>query len=72
MVSDKLRSIPGVHPSSDETTITIAKTASVNHTLGQVLSILEENGIELRDIKSGIKSLEDLFLRLTKKGLRDS
>lgn len=72
MVSDKLRKIPGVHPSSDETTITIAKTASVYHTLGQVLSILEENGIELRDIKYGIKSLEDLFLRLTKKGLRDS
>jgi ABC-2 type transport system ATP-binding protein len=71
-ISDKLRTIPGVHPNSDEATITIAKTASVYHSLGGVLSILEENGTELRDIKYGIKSLEDLFLRLTKKGLRDS
>lgn len=68
----KLRSIPGIHLIPGERALTINHGSEIYQILGRVLSIFEEHGIELRDITCGVKSLEDLFLRLTRKGLRDS
>jgi ABC-2 type transport system ATP-binding protein len=70
--SEKIGAIRGVILGTDLRTITISHSPQLNQILGRVLAILEENRIEIKDIKYGIKSLEDLFLRLTKKGLRDS
>jgi len=68
-VRDKIRKIKGIY--IDHHFVKIKKDAEFYTNMIRVLSLLKENKIRIKDIKSDSKNLEELFFHLTSRHLRD-
>ncbi|MGI6218062.1 MAG: ATP-binding cassette domain-containing protein [Coriobacteriales bacterium] len=70
-VIDKLRALPTVHSASyDGRTVDVACTVG-GHNLSDVLGILQSEGVDFGKVYSNPPTLNDVFLEITGKELRD-
>jgi ABC-2 type transport system ATP-binding protein len=68
---ERLAAFPGVTRVADEDDVTILYTRDVPATIAAVLAAAEELGVEPRDLLVRRPTLEDVFLDLTGRALRD-
>jgi ABC-2 type transport system ATP-binding protein len=69
---DTLRSIPGVQSVRREPNALVLTTTAVQSTVGVLLGVLKERDIALEDLRTHRPTLEDVFVTLTGKHLRDA
>ena len=69
---DLLRAIPGVQTMRREPGALMLTTTAVQTTVGALLGLLKDRGIALEDLRTHRPTLEDVFVTLTGKHLRDA
>ncbi len=67
----RLRALPGALSAEVEGNRSLIATAHINHTIIEVVRFLEANAAELLDLQIRKPSLEDVFIELTGRRLRD-
>jgi ABC-2 type transport system ATP-binding protein len=71
LAAERLRALPGALSATVEGTRAEIATAHINHTIIEVVRFLEREGAELLDLQIRKPSLEDVFIELTGRRLRD-
>jgi ABC-2 type transport system ATP-binding protein len=69
---DLLRTIPGVQAIRREPNALVLTTTAVQHTVGALLGVLKDRDVALEDLRTHRPTLEDVFVSLTGKHLRDA
>ncbi len=71
LAAERLRALPGALSAEVEGSCATISTARINHTIIEVVRLLEAEGAELLDLQIRKPSLEDVFIELTGRRLRD-
>ena len=67
-----LRAIPGIQAIRREPNALVLTTTAVQSTVGALLGVLKERDVALEDLRTHRPTLEDVFVSLTGKHLRDA